>query len=95
MGVVSAPRCGVEDLGHRGAGGLTLRDTMFTIGVAVCVEELGVSSVLPDTIVNDGGNMHAMEVDSPNTGDIDRLPSIGVLLRPRCGRPGVILLSIR
>lgn len=41
-------------------GGLTSSCTNFTIGVAVCAEELGVVATLYGMAVNDGGNLHVI-----------------------------------
>lgn len=71
--------------------GFTTRGTTFTGGVAVYIEELGVSAVPPGMEVNNRGNMHPLELDLIDMGDGKRVPPIGVPSRPRGGRPRVIL----
>lgn len=72
-------------------GALTAIGTMFTTSLTVYVEELGVLTVLPGTVVNDRGNLHALKADLPDMGDSDRVPPIGVFSHPCGGWPGVIL----
>lgn len=60
--------------------GLTASNTMCTTGVAVCADELGVSTSLPETTVDDEGNLHAMEADLSETGDGNRLRPIRVCI---------------